>query len=124
MLEKLETLTILTHNDEETEVCILGGAVRRINRRMNSGHSLSSARSYEASRINATRRRARIAGSIGGAAAGVGATMVATYLSTQNPTMASVYAIPIVTGAGALVGRYATQSAVMLAGGYSPGKFR
>lgn len=41
------------------------GGVKRINKSMNKGHSISSARSKEAARINSARNRARVAGQAG-----------------------------------------------------------
>lgn len=124
------------------------GAVKRINKEMNRyGETLQGARSYEADRINSTRRSARVAGQIGsavGATAGavggaiggyVGSKAVERWLSKRGvyiPPEVRMMAIAgtsaaIAKGAsevGKQLGRYGGQSATMAARGYKPSKFR
>ena len=90
------------------------GGVRRINRSMNKGHSISSARSKEAGRIYKYRRMGTALGSVGGAVGGVGGAIAGFKVSrkvlskygTGDPTM-DMFA----SGAVAM-------------GGYNPSKFR
>jgi len=119
--------------------------VRRINKSMNRGESISGARSIEAERINSTRRKARVAGQVGSVAGGVGgavggyfASKFVTNFLAQNssPALADAMRDPMVnlavsaaisTGAakvGTQLGRYGSQNAAMVMGGYDYRKFR
>lgn len=103
------------------------GGVRRINRSMNDGFSISGARSLEASRVNKARRRAKGMRIIGGAAGGVGAYFVGQYLHSKGMLPAGSAALPISFGIGAMgsmLGQYGGQSVGMLLSGYSPNKYR
>lgn len=113
------------------------GGVRRINRHMNAGESISSARSIEAERINNRRRSGRIlgetgsvAGTIGGAIGGYFASkkvMSMLNLPFDDPATNMVIQGAISAGSAALgkqLGRYGGQSIAMLSGGYSPSKYR
>ena len=116
------------------------GGVRRINKSMNKGHSISSARSKEASRINSARNRARIAGQagktvgqIGGAIGGYyGSKFIVAALKTKvsalnDPTVELAVRAAIAGGASSVstqLGRYGGRSAAMVISGYSPKKYR
>lgn len=122
------------------------GAVRRINKRMNKGESISSARSKEASRINSTRSAARYAGTAGrvvGTAAGVIGGAVLSNLgmkklssitksvdlsaALQNPNIRYAVAGSIglgVSKAAGQAGADAGRAAVMKSRGYSAKKYR
>ena len=110
------------------------GGVRRINRHMNRGGSIASARSKEASRINTTRGIASVAGSVGRIAGGIGGAVggyvLSKYLANKyNVDPYTRWAIQslVISGsisAGEVLGRKGSQSITMLAGGYSPSKFR
>lgn len=114
------------------------GAVKRINRAMNEGDSVSTARSREAERINNTREIARTAGSVGrtvGKVAGaVGGYILADKLLRQyggsafnDPNMRMMASGAIASGAMSVssqLGGAMGTSVVMLAGGYSPTKYR
>ena len=123
------------------------GAVKRINKRMLNGESVSGARSAEADRISRHRKIAESSGHIGsivGAiAGGVAGGLVGLKLSgnsrvhsalkdlgfsDSNIAVLSVTASgAIATGLGAVgksLGTIGGQSAAMLAGGYSPSKYR
>lgn len=116
------------------------GGVRRINRSMNKGHSISSARSKEAARINSARNRARVAGQagktigqIGGAIGGYyGSKFVVAALKTKvsalnDPSVEIAVRAAIAGGASSVstqLGRYGSRSAAMLISGYSPKKYR
>jgi len=109
------------------------GGVRRINKSMNNGQTVSGARSIEAARINSARRKAQIAGQagatvgqIGGAAAGLVLSKYAKQkISDESMQMAVT---PIISyGAstvGKQLGRYGAQDITMLLYGYSPSKYR
>ena len=118
--------------------------VRRINKSMNRGESISGARSIESNRINATRRRARVAGQVGGAAGSVGGAIggyfasriVTNILSNSSPAIAEAMQDPSVNMAvsatiaagsakvGQQIGRYGSQNATMVLAGYDYRKFR
>lgn len=116
------------------------GGVKRINRSMNKGHSISSARSKEAARINSARNKARVAGQagktigqIGGAIGGYyGSKFITKALKTKisalnDPTVEFAVQAAIAGGASSIatqLGRYGSRSAVMLASGYNPNKYR
>ena len=116
------------------------GGVKRINKSMNKGHSISSARSKEAARINSARNRARVAGQagktigqIGGAIGGYyGSKFVTKALKTKisalnDPTVEFAVQAAIAGGASSVatqLGRYGSRAAVMTASGYSPKKYR
>lgn len=122
------------------------GAVRRINKRMNKGESISSARSKEASRINSTRSAARYAGTagrvIGTAAGAIGGAILSNLgmkkLSSitksvdlsavlQNPNIRYAVAGSIglgVSKASGQAGADASRAAVMKSRGYSAKKYR
>ena len=116
------------------------GGVRRINKSMNKGHSISSARSREAARINSARNKARIAsqvgntvGKVGGAIGGYYASKYVTRaLSTKiealnDPQVARAVNFAIAAGTSSVatqLARNGSRSAVMLAYGYNPRKYR
>ena len=117
------------------------GGVKRINKHMNRGETISGARSIEADRINNARRRARVGGqvgnvvgSVGGGLAGLyGSKYVVNYLNKQIPgSMNDPAARMIVSGAvsagaakvGQQLGRYGGQSISMIMSGYNYSKFR
>lgn len=113
------------------------GAVRRINRDMNSGLSISGARSMEADRINSTRKTSRVLGQIGSAAGGVAGfvltkpaiKMINKYTNYQysdllrDPTV-SLAISGGMAAVGSQLGRYGGQSIGMISKGYSPNKYR
>lgn len=109
------------------------GGVKRINKSLNKGHSISGARSIEADRINAARRRARVAGQVGGTAGKVGGAVAGLILSkyakqkigdeSMQMAITPVVSFGASTVAGQL-GRYGGQSIAMIMSGYSPDKFR
>ena len=109
------------------------GGVKRINKSLNKGHSISGARSLEADRINSARRRARVAGQVGGTAGKVGGAVAGLVLSkyakqkindeSMQMAVTPVLAYGASTVAGQL-GRYGGQSVAMIMSGYSPDKFR
>ena len=114
--------------------------VKRINKRMLEGESISGARSYEASRIASARRSARTAGQIGATAGSIGGAIggyfASKYLKTKIPALNEAMRDPTVNMAvsaavsagaasvGTSIGRYGGQSIAMIAGGYSPDKYR
>lgn len=111
------------------------GAVRRINRRMNKGESISAARSREATRINNTRRAAVTAGQIGGIIGGVGGAILGYKLSgevlkkygTNDPMTDMVIKSVVSMGAyrvTEMLARKGSRAATMASRGYSPSKFR
>ena len=115
------------------------GAVRRINKRMNNGESISSARSKEADRIKSTRSAARYAGTAGRTIGAVAGGLIAGYLSYKgslkisglthidNPqvrmAISSVIGIGVSKASGQL-GADIGRSAVMKSRGYSSKKYR
>lgn len=123
------------------DMAVYGGrGVKRINKRMLEGESISGARSYEASRIASARKSARIAGQIGSTAGaiggGIGGYFATKYLRTKMPALNEAMRDPNVNMAvsaamaagtasvGKSLGRYGGQSVAMIAGGYSPDKYR
>lgn len=109
------------------------GGVKRINRSMNEGSSISGARSKEAARINDARRKATVAGQVGatvgqmgGAAAGVILSKYAkTKISDEAIQAAATPAISLgASTVGKQLGRYGAQSLTMVLHGYSPSKYR
>lgn len=109
------------------------GGVKRINKSMNEGSSISGARSKEAARINKARRTATVAGQVGatvgqmgGAAAGVILSKYAkTKISDEALQAAATPAISFgASTVGKTLGRYGAQSVTMLMYGYSPSKYR
>lgn len=109
------------------------GGVKRINRSMNEGSSISGARSKEAARINDARRKATVAGQVGatvgqmgGAAAGVILSKYAkTKISDEAIQAAATPAISFgASTVGKQLGRYGAQSLTMVLHGYSPSKYR
>lgn len=105
---------------------------KRINKRMLNGESISSARSAEASRIANAREAGKYAGYagqvLGGVGGLVGSKYVAKLLANYNPVFSSPEAQAMISAgtvaAGTALGKYAGRSAAMLAGGYSPKKWR
>lgn len=109
------------------------GGVKRINRSMNEGISISGARSKEADRINEARKKARVAGQVGNVAGKAGGAAAGVILSKYAKTKIGDEAVqaavaPIISfGAstvGAQLGRYGGQSITMIMYGYSPSKYR
>ena len=109
------------------------GGVKRINRSMNEGSSISGARSKEADRINNARRTATVAGQVGATAGQIGGAAAGVILSKYAKTKISdeamqAAATPAISfGAstvGKQLGRYGAQSVTMLMYGYSPSKYR
>ena len=111
------------------------GGVRRINRSMNKGHSISSARSREASRIYRTRRTAVAAGKVGSIAGGVAgaiggyhaANRVLRKYGTGDPMTDMMVKGVVASGAYSVsrtLGNSGAQYLTMVLGGYSPSKFR
>lgn len=123
------------------------GAVKRINKRMLSGESVSGARSSEADRISRRRKVAQNAGTVGSVvgtiAGGVAGGLIGLKLSGSAKVQSALKSVgfndaniavlsvtasgAIATGFGALgksLGRMGGQSAAMLSGGYSPSKYR
>ena len=110
--------------------------VRRINKHMNNGLSISGARSHESNRINTARRSARVsgqAGSVVGTLAGalVGAkiapNIINKYMTTDSAEIEMVAKGAIMTGSatiGKQIGRYGGQSIGMIMKGYNPNRFR
>ena len=109
------------------------GGVRRINKSMNNGQTVSGARSIEAARINSARRKAQVAGQagatvgqIGGAVAGLVLSKYAKQkISDESMQMAVT---PIISYGASTVakqlGRYGAQDMTMMLYGYSPSKYR
>lgn len=109
------------------------GGVKRINRSMNEGSSISGARSKEAARINDARRKATVAGQVGATVGQIGGAAAGVILSKYAKTKISDEAIqaaatPAISfGAstvGKTLGRYGAQSLTMVLHGYSPSKYR
>ena len=107
------------------------GAVRRINREMNEGNSIQGARSKEADRIDAARKRANVAGKVGAIVGGVAIPVAVTYLANKknigidmsDPTTA--FAVSAGAAAvGRVVGKHGSESVTMLLAGYNPNKYR
>ena len=104
----------------------------RINRRMLKGESISSARSAEASRIATARETGRYLGyageAIGSIAGLAGAQYVeralSKYVSDSDSYQFRFMVKAGTTAAGAYLGKYGGRSIAMLAGGYSPQKWR
>lgn len=107
-------------------------AAKRINKRMLNGESVSSARSAEASRIGTAREAGRYAGYVGTIVGGLGGSIGSKYISKKladlNPIFGSDEAKGMISigtiAAGTQIGRYGGRSIAMLAGGYSPRKWR
>lgn len=123
------------------DLAVYGGrGVKRINKRMLEGESISGARSYEASRIAGARKSAKVAGQVGSTVGaiggGIGGYFGTKYLRTKIPALNEAMRDPNVNMAvsaamsagaasvGKSIGRYGGQSAAMIAGGYSPDKYR
>lgn len=109
------------------------GGVKRINKSLNKGQTISGARSIEAARINTARRKARIAGQVGNTAGKVGGAVAGLLLSKYAKQKISdesmqMAVTPILSYGASTVasqlGRYGGQSLTMLMYGYSPDKFR
>ena len=109
------------------------GGVKRINRSMNDGSSISGARSKEAARINAARRKAQVAGKVGNTVGQVGGAVAGLVLSKYARQKISdesmqMAVTPIISYGASTVakqlGRYGAQDAVMVLYGYSPSKYR
>ena len=111
------------------------GGVRRINRSMNKGHSISSARSKEADRIYKHRRMGVYLGRAGSVAGGVGGAVVGYKASQKilrkygvgDPATDMLIKGTISSGAykaSSMLGRMGGQSLGMILGGYKPSKFR
>lgn len=109
------------------------GGVRRINRAMNNGSSISGARSKEAARINSARRKAQVAGQVGSTVGQVGGAVAGLVLSKYakqkiNDESMQMAVTPIISYGASTVakqlGRYGAQDAVMMLYGYSPSKYR
>ena len=111
------------------------GGVRRINRSMNKGHSISSARSKEAARIYRVRRTAVAAGKIGSIVGGVGgaiggyhaANKILRKYGTGDATTDMMIKGTVSAGSYSVartLGNSGSQYLTMILGGYSPSKFR
>lgn len=107
--------------------------VRRINKSLNKGQSISGARSIEADRINTARRKARVAGQVGDTVGKVGGAVAGAIISKyakqkiSDPTMQMAVTPVVSYGASKVasqLGRYGGQSLTMVMYGYSPDKFR
>ena len=109
------------------------GGVKRINRSMNRGSSISGARSKEAARINQARRKAQIAGQVGNTVGQIGGAVAGLVLSKyaqqkiSDETMQMAITPIISYGASTVakqLGRYGAQDMTMALYGYSPSKYR
>lgn len=114
-------------------------AANRINRNMNKGDMVSTARSKEAHRIARYRGAGKVAGTVGGAAAGVGlalggaskirnainkATKYRYSEILRDGTPASQAVDLGISAIASYMGYKTGESGAMLAGGYSPDKYR
>lgn len=109
------------------------GGVRRINRHMNEGDGVATARSREASRINSTRRAAKVGGNIGALTGSMGGYLASKKytdsliqklgLPTDDPTI-QLMVSGAMTAAGGALGRIGGKSVTMIGAGYDPRKFR
>ena len=109
------------------------GGVKRINRAMNDGSSISGARSKEAARINSARRKAQVAGQVGSTVGQIGGAVAGLVLSKYakqkiNDESMQTAVTPIISYGASTVakqlGRYGAQDVVMALYGYSPSKYR
>ena len=111
------------------------GGVARINRSMNKGDSISSARSKEANRIYKHRRAGVTLGKVGSVAGGVAGAVVgykASQMVLKKYGTGDAYTDMLIKGAvtagayrmSTTLGRVGGQSVGMISGGYSPSKFR
>ena len=105
------------------------GGVRRINKRMNNGEKISTARSKEADRAHNFRRAAVVGGKVGAVAGGVagaaaGKKVMDKIGSKHIPSEQTPAVLAGSASIGATLGRYGGQSIVMVVGGYKPSKFR
>lgn len=109
------------------------GGVKRINKSLNKGQTISGARSIEADRINTARRKARVAGQVGNTAGKIGGAVAGLVLSKYAKQKISdesmqMAVTPIISYGASTVasqmGRYGGQSITMIMYGYSPDKFR
>ena len=104
---------------------------------MNSGVSISGARSMEADRINSSRKTARVLGQVGSAAGSIAGFLLTKpaikmfnkYTKYQYSDLLRDPAISLAVSGGmsvvgAQLGRYGGQSVGMLSRGYSPNKYR
>ena len=110
-----------------------GLAARRINRQTLRGRQVSAARSKEARRLDSTSIVARTSGqlgkTVGAAAGGIGGYLFAKkYLSgIGDRTLAEIISASVGMASayvGGVLGKYSNISIGMLAGGYSPNKYR
>lgn len=108
------------------------GAVRRINKRMLNGESVSSSRSREAERIQRFRDAGRITRQIGGVAGGIGGFLaskainktLSRKISGLDDPAVSILITGGVVAAGTQIGKYGGEALTMIAGGYRPSKYR
>lgn len=109
------------------------GGVKRINRSMNKGSSISGARSKEAARINTARRRAQVAGQAGATVGQIGGAVAGLILSKyakqkigdESMQMAVTPVLSYgMSTIGKQLGRYGAQDLTMVLHGYSPSKYR
>ena len=109
--------------------------VKRINKELKKGNSISGARSKEAGRINAFRRKARTSatvgktiGTVGGAIGGYVLSKYATKkLGVTDPSTQMMVKAAITSGAasvGKQLGTYGARDITMIVGGYKPSKYR
>ena len=114
-------------------------AAKRINKNMNEGDMISTARSKEASRIAKYRASGTVAGTIGGAAAGVGVALGGSrkvrnivnkytkykYKDIIGDNSPAAQAIDLgLASLATMAGYKIGQSGAMLSGGYAPSKYR
>ena len=115
-------------------------SVKRINKRLNEGYSISGARSKEATNINRARNSAKVTGSIGSVVGKVGGAIggfvasryVISHFSDRvpalnDPQVGLIASTAISAGVSSIANTLGRQGGVaisMLAGGYSPSKFR
>jgi hypothetical protein len=112
------------------------GGVNRINKHMNEGYNLKTARSMEAERINAARKRAgvtrsvgRTAGQIAGIVAGYKAARAIINKRGLGDNLIANFAITSIAvnggkAVGSVLGEYGGEAIGMLSAGYSPDKYR
>lgn len=112
-------------------------AAKRINKNMNKGDMISTARSKEASRIAKYRASGKVAGTVGGAAAGVGVALGGSrkvrnfvnkytkYNDIIGDNSPAAQAIDLgLASIASMAGYKIGQSGAMLSGGYAPSKYR
>ena len=114
-------------------------AARRINRNMNKGDMVSTARSKEAARIAKFRGAGTVAGTVGGTAVGIGLALGGSskvrniinkatkykYSEILRDGTAASQAVDLgISAIAGMAGVKIGHSGAMLAGGYSPSKYR